>query len=156
MGIEAFVRLADALDRLPNGFPRTESGVELEVLKWMFTPEEAKIASILGREMESYIDISEKIDDFIEAWGRFVFGSMHSRDMKEIICLRFSSTICFLCSVVNCKVPFLRITPAISRGSVVPKTCFSVSSDAFVPFPASVKIVSVARTWETGMVFPSR
>jgi len=58
---EAYDRLADALDRLPNGFPRTESGVELEVLKWIFTPEEAGIAGMLGREMESYTDIAEKI-----------------------------------------------------------------------------------------------
>jgi ferredoxin len=56
-----FVQLADALDKLPNGFPRTESGVELEILKRIFTSEEAKIASKLGRKMESYIDISINI-----------------------------------------------------------------------------------------------
>jgi len=60
MGTDAFVRLADALDGLPNGFPRTESGVELEVLKKIFTPEEAEIAATLGREMESYTDIAER------------------------------------------------------------------------------------------------
>ena len=59
MGSDAFVRLADALDGLPNGFPRTESGVELEVLKRIFTLEEAEIAGRLGREMESYIEISK-------------------------------------------------------------------------------------------------
>jgi NAD-dependent dihydropyrimidine dehydrogenase PreA subunit len=58
---DAYVQLADALDRLPNGFPRTESGVELKVLKKIFTPEEAEIAGRLGREMESYIEISKKI-----------------------------------------------------------------------------------------------
>ena len=36
-------------------------GVELEILKRIFTPEEAEIACRLGREMESYIDISDKI-----------------------------------------------------------------------------------------------
>ena len=60
MSTDAYVRLADALDRLPNGFPRTESGVELEILKRIFTPEEAEIASKLGRNMESYIDISTR------------------------------------------------------------------------------------------------
>ncbi len=61
MSTDAYVQLADALDRLPNGFPRTELGVELEILKRIFTPEEAEIACRLGREMESYIDISDKI-----------------------------------------------------------------------------------------------
>ena len=58
MSVNVYVQLADALDRLPNGFPRTESGVELEILKRIFTPEEARIASKLGRKMESYVDIS--------------------------------------------------------------------------------------------------
>jgi NAD-dependent dihydropyrimidine dehydrogenase PreA subunit len=58
--LDVYVQLADALDRLPNGFPRTESGVELEVLKRIFTLEEARIAGMLKREMESIIDISEK------------------------------------------------------------------------------------------------
>ena len=59
--MNVYVQLANALDRLPNGFPRTESGVELEILKNIFTPEEAKIASKLGRKMESYVDISTLI-----------------------------------------------------------------------------------------------
>ena len=60
MNLDVYVQLAEALDRLPNGFPRTESGVELEVLKRIFTLEEARIAGMLRREMESIIDISEK------------------------------------------------------------------------------------------------
>jgi NAD-dependent dihydropyrimidine dehydrogenase PreA subunit len=61
LSTDAYIQLADALDRLPNGFPRTESGVELEILKRVFTNEEAEIACRLGQDMESYIDISEKI-----------------------------------------------------------------------------------------------
>lgn len=60
MSPDVFGQLADALNKLPNGFPRTESGVELEVMKRIFTSEEAEIANKLGRDMESYIDISEK------------------------------------------------------------------------------------------------
>jgi hypothetical protein len=47
LSINVYVQLANALDQLPNGFPRTESGVELEILKRIFTSEEAKIASKL-------------------------------------------------------------------------------------------------------------
>ena len=32
------------LDRLPISYPSTESGVEIRILKHLFTPEEAKIA----------------------------------------------------------------------------------------------------------------
>jgi len=45
---EAYEDLAEALRRLPNGFCRTGSGVEIEILKIMFTPEEAEIACVLS------------------------------------------------------------------------------------------------------------
>ena len=41
MSDEIYSRLADALDRLPNGFPRTESNVELRILRKIYSPEEA-------------------------------------------------------------------------------------------------------------------
>jgi len=37
--------LAAHLDRLPAGFPRTPTGVELRILKRLFTPEEAALAN---------------------------------------------------------------------------------------------------------------
>jgi len=52
MAQDVYARLADALDRLPNGFPRTESGVELAVLRKIATPEEADLASRLSGTME--------------------------------------------------------------------------------------------------------
>lgn len=42
---DAYEQLAGALDLLPGGFPRTESGVELLILKKVFLPEEAMLAS---------------------------------------------------------------------------------------------------------------
>lgn len=41
---DIFERLAWHLDDLPGGFPRTESGVELRILRRLFTPEEAELA----------------------------------------------------------------------------------------------------------------
>ena len=41
---EVYEKLARHLDRLPAGFPRTESGVELRILKRLFNPEEAELA----------------------------------------------------------------------------------------------------------------
>ncbi|HYA40672.1 MAG TPA: 4Fe-4S binding protein [Syntrophobacteraceae bacterium] len=41
---EVYKRLANHLDNLPGGFPPTESGVELRILKRFFAPEEAELA----------------------------------------------------------------------------------------------------------------
>lgn len=41
---DVYNKLAQKLDGLPNGFPATESGVELRILQKIFTPEEAEMA----------------------------------------------------------------------------------------------------------------
>jgi len=41
---DIYQKLARHLDNLPTGFPATESGVELRILKRLFTPREAEIA----------------------------------------------------------------------------------------------------------------
>ncbi|MGI6209400.1 MAG: 4Fe-4S dicluster-binding protein [Anaerolineae bacterium] len=60
MGADVYERLAEALDRLPNGFPRTASGVEIAILKRIFTPEQAGLAALLTREMEPLEIIAER------------------------------------------------------------------------------------------------
>jgi electron transport complex protein RnfB len=44
MAIDVYERLAQHLDDLPAGFPRTESGVEIRILRRLFTPDDAKLA----------------------------------------------------------------------------------------------------------------
>ncbi|HSR32151.1 MAG TPA: 4Fe-4S binding protein [Anaerolineae bacterium] len=44
--------LAQQLDAIPNGFPTTESGVELKLLAKIFTPEEALLASEMRQTLE--------------------------------------------------------------------------------------------------------
>ncbi len=44
MAANIYERLAEHLDNLPGGFPRTESGVEMRILRRLFTPENAKLA----------------------------------------------------------------------------------------------------------------
>jgi Na+-translocating ferredoxin:NAD+ oxidoreductase subunit B len=41
---DIYNRLAGHLDRLPGGFPATDSGVELRILKRLFSPEQARLA----------------------------------------------------------------------------------------------------------------
>ena len=38
-----FEQLADALGKLPNGVPRTSSGVEISILKKIFSPRQAAL-----------------------------------------------------------------------------------------------------------------
>lgn len=45
-----YKQLAQRLDQIPNGFPETESGVELKILEKLFTPEEAQLACHLSPE----------------------------------------------------------------------------------------------------------
>lgn len=40
---DVYSRLRDCLDRLPAGYPETESGVEIRLLERIFTPEEAEV-----------------------------------------------------------------------------------------------------------------
>ena len=44
MNEEIYRQLAKHLDKLPCGFPATEDGLELRILKRLFTPEQAKLA----------------------------------------------------------------------------------------------------------------
>jgi electron transport complex protein RnfB len=41
---DIYKKLAQHLDNLPGGFPSTETGVELRILRRLFTPEEAELA----------------------------------------------------------------------------------------------------------------
>lgn len=43
MSDEVYHKLAKVLDTLPNGFPSTESGVEIKILKKIFDPEQAEL-----------------------------------------------------------------------------------------------------------------
>jgi Na+-translocating ferredoxin:NAD+ oxidoreductase RNF subunit RnfB len=51
--------LAERLDRIPNGFPRTKSGVELKILARLFTPEEADLASSMSLKHQPVKTIAE-------------------------------------------------------------------------------------------------
>jgi len=61
MSNDAYEQLADGLDRLPNGFPRTPSNVEIPLLKRIFSPEEASLASQLCGNMEPIDVIAERV-----------------------------------------------------------------------------------------------
>jgi len=45
---DVYEKLAQHLDNLPTGYPRTDSGVEMRILKRLFSQQEAEIATILS------------------------------------------------------------------------------------------------------------
>jgi len=61
MSMEAYRKLALHLDALPNGFPPTESGVELRILARIFSPEDAELAAQLRLTLETPAQVAERI-----------------------------------------------------------------------------------------------
>lgn len=64
MSEDVYRQLAQRLDAIPNGFPATESGVELRLLAKIFTPEEAALAAVmrLTREPAAVIAARAGVD----------------------------------------------------------------------------------------------
>ncbi len=66
---DAYEQLADALDRLPNGFPRTESKLEIAILKRIFSLEDAALASQLSGHMEPLDAIATRVGLSVQETG---------------------------------------------------------------------------------------
>jgi ferredoxin len=90
-GNDIYTHLAQHLDRLPAGFPATESGVELRILKRLFTPTEAQAALLLSMVPETVADIAghsgrdaEQLAPLLEAMSRkgLIFRSMRNGTVR--------------------------------------------------------------------------
>jgi NAD-dependent dihydropyrimidine dehydrogenase PreA subunit len=60
MSDEVYYKLAKVLDSLPNGFPATESGVEIRLLKKIFQPDEAELFCDLKLKFETAKKIAKR------------------------------------------------------------------------------------------------
>jgi Pyruvate/2-oxoacid:ferredoxin oxidoreductase delta subunit len=60
MSDDAYRNLAKVLDTLPNGFPATDSGLEIRILERIFTPEEAELVCQLRLSYETPAQIAER------------------------------------------------------------------------------------------------
>jgi hypothetical protein len=58
---DVYEQLAIALDRLPNGFPRTASQLEIQILKKIFSADEAALAGQLDATLEPVQEVSHRI-----------------------------------------------------------------------------------------------
>jgi ferredoxin len=66
---DAYRRLQEHLDKMPVGFPPTKTGVEIDLLKAIFGPHEASIATHLGYKHKT-------VDQIFQTAS----GEVHSRD----------------------------------------------------------------------------
>ena len=64
---QVYINLQKHLDRQPVGFPATRSGVEIKILKHIFTPEEAEIVSFLNYKSEPLKTIFGKVRHLVES-----------------------------------------------------------------------------------------
>ncbi|MBU1399205.1 MAG: 4Fe-4S binding protein [Proteobacteria bacterium] len=55
-----YKKVAKVLDTLPNGFPATESGVEIKLLKKIFTPEQADLFCDMRLTFETVEEIAQR------------------------------------------------------------------------------------------------
>ncbi len=89
MADEIYHKLAKVLDTLPNGFPATESGVEIEILKRIFTPEQADLFCDLRLTFETTEQVAERtgrplegLDAQLKAMGKA--GQLFSIDFGGV------------------------------------------------------------------------
>ena len=69
-----YKRLAKVLDTLPNGFPSTESGVEIKLLKKIFTPEQADLFCEMRLTFETVEEIAGRTGRPLEGLKEMLIG----------------------------------------------------------------------------------
>ncbi len=57
---KAYHQLAKVLDTLPNGFPATQSGIEIKLLKKIFKPQDAELFCDLKLSFETADQIAQR------------------------------------------------------------------------------------------------
>ncbi|UCD56775.1 MAG: 4Fe-4S binding protein [Candidatus Hydrogenedentota bacterium] len=61
MSKDSYEKLAEHLDAMPQGFPRTDSGIEIRILKKIFSEEEAEVASQMKLTPETAEQVAERV-----------------------------------------------------------------------------------------------
>ena len=60
MSENVYTRLREFMDTVPVGFPATPTGVEIKILKKLFTPEQAELTMKLEKEPEEVAAIAAR------------------------------------------------------------------------------------------------
>jgi electron transport complex protein RnfB len=59
--VDVYERLADAMDAQPAGFTRTPNKLEIKLLRLVFKPEQALVASTMSRKLETAAEIAARV-----------------------------------------------------------------------------------------------
>jgi len=59
---QIYIKLREHLNNMPTGYPVTESGAEIKILKKFYTPEQAMIALAVGKKPEKAESIAKKLN----------------------------------------------------------------------------------------------
>ena len=92
---DVYHRLAKKLDELPSGYPATESGIELKILRNIFTPEEAEMAlkmrpmpetveAVAKRLGKSVSEMQRILDHMVER-GQIAAATISGRQMYLLL-----------------------------------------------------------------------
>ena len=85
MSDQMYHNLAKVLDTLPNGFPATESGVEIKLLKRIFKPEEADLFCDLRLSFETAEQIAERTGRPLEGLEGLFDSTKSSNDRVYVL-----------------------------------------------------------------------
>jgi Na+-translocating ferredoxin:NAD+ oxidoreductase subunit B len=78
MSDDVYRKLAKVLDTLPNGFPSTEDGIEIKLLKRIFQPEQAELFCDLKLTFETAEQIAERTGRPLEILEEMLSGMWKS------------------------------------------------------------------------------
>jgi electron transport complex protein RnfB len=165
---QIYRKLAQRLDAIPNGFPATESGVELRLLAKIFAPEEAALASVMRLSYEQATDIAARAGVDPKAAARTLKemvrkGQIHVQKERGQLLFKL---LPFVVGIYEEQLPrmdaemaslfeayfqetrggdFVRKAPAIQRvipvGEAIP-----VDIEAF-PYERAVELLENAKSW---------
>jgi electron transport complex protein RnfB len=95
MNEKIYERLREHLDSLPTGYPKTQSGVELKILRKLFTEEEAEMACQLKPLQES-LEAALEVKPYDEL--RKIIEAQKTIALADCICRKKSSLLDHPCS----------------------------------------------------------
>jgi len=167
MSSDIYKNLAQRLDAVPNGFPATDSGVELKILERIFTPKQAQLATIMRLTPEPAVEIAARAqvdpteaEETLRTMARqglirarkvdsgLVFGLIaFVVGIYENQLFRMDQELAALCEQYFQETDgsMMGISPAVHR--VIPiEQAISLDLEVF-PYERAVELIENARSW---------
>jgi NAD-dependent dihydropyrimidine dehydrogenase PreA subunit len=92
---DVYDRLAEKFDHMPQGFPSTDSGIELQILRRIFSPEDAEMALNLGPMPETAKAIAERLGKPEEEM-RDILDKMAKKGQIHSVTMSGEQVYCFV------------------------------------------------------------